>query len=65
MVLFWLLIISAASVIFYLSNPVFDFAFILLPVSVLTSIYYASLKRSLFGEIILLLLIISIILCRV
>ncbi|MEI6851331.1 MAG: DUF6427 family protein [Bacteroidota bacterium] len=64
MVLFWLLIISAASVIFYLTKPVFDFAFILLPMSVLTSLYYNSLKRSLFAEIILLLLIVSIVLCR-
>jgi hypothetical protein len=65
MVLFWLLIISAVSVILYLSNPVFDFAFILLPVSVLISLYYSSLKKSLFGEIILLLLIVSIVLCRI
>jgi hypothetical protein len=65
MVLFWLLIISIVSVMFYLINPVFDFAFLLLPVSLLISLYFVSLKRSLFAEIILLLLIVSIILCRV
>jgi hypothetical protein len=65
LVLLWLLIISIASTLFYLSNLVFDFSYILLPVSIMVALYYSDLKRSLFGGILFMLLIISIILCRV
>jgi hypothetical protein len=65
LILLWLLIISVISTVFYISNLKFDFSYILLPVSVLASLYYSNIKKSLFGEIILLILIIAIILCKV
>ena len=65
LVLLWLLIVSLVSALFYISNFRFDFAYLLLPISIMASLYYSSLKKSLFGEIILLLIIVSIFLCRV
>jgi hypothetical protein len=65
MVLLWLLIISIISVSIYITNPVFDFAYLLLPVSILATLYYSNIKKSFFGEVLILLLIIMVFLCRI
>jgi hypothetical protein len=65
LVLLWLLIISVISTVCYISNLRFDFAYILLPLSAMVAMYFTTIKRSLFAEIVLLILFISIVLCRV
>jgi hypothetical protein len=64
LVLLWLLIVSVISTVCYISNLRFDLAYILLPLSVMVAMYYTNIKRYLFAEIVLLLLIISIVICR-
>ena len=65
MILLWFLFASIASVLSYLTNPVFDFAFLLLPISIMMALYFSNIKRSLLGEILLLLILISIYIIRI
>jgi hypothetical protein len=64
MVLFWLLIISQASALLYLTNPLFDFAFILFPASIVATLYFYNLKKTFFGEMMIVLILAGIVLSR-
>ena len=60
--IFWLLAVNALSVLFLVKNLMYEFSYTLLPLSVLVAYYYLNLKKNLFGEIMLGLFIVSIIL---
>ncbi|HOV10374.1 MAG TPA: hypothetical protein PLL90_01275 [Bacteroidales bacterium] len=63
--IFWLLAVNALSVLFLEKNLTYEFSYTLLPLSVLVAYYYLNLKKILFGEIILGLFIVSIILQKI
>jgi hypothetical protein len=64
-VIFWLFVLNAFSMLFLVNNFIYEFSYTLLPLSLLVSYYYLNLKKILFGEIILSLLIVSIILQKI
>ncbi len=61
-VIFWLFLLNSLSMLFLITNFIYEFSYLLLPITILTSYYYLSLKKLLFGEIMMWLLIISVIL---
>lgn len=65
LVLLWLFITTTIFTIFYTYNIVFDLVFLALPVTILIALYLSATKRSFFGELMLLLIIVSIFLCRI
>ena len=64
-VIFWLFVLNAFSMLFFVNNFIYEFSYTLLPLSILVSYYYLNLKKILFGEIVLSLLIASIILQKI
>lgn len=63
--IFWLLAVNTLSVLFLVKNLMYEFSYTLLPLSILVAYYYLNLKKKLFGEIILGLFIVSIILQKI
>ena len=63
--LLWLLITTLASTIFYITNPIFDFLYILLPTSLMVILYLTNLKKSFFAELLIIFILIAIVLSRV
>jgi len=64
-VIFWLFVLNTLSMLFLVNNFIYEFSYMLLPLSILVSYYYLNLKKILFGEIVLFLLIVSIILQKI
>lgn len=64
-VIFWLFVLNAFSMLFLINHFIYEFSYTLLPLSILVSYYYLNIKKILFGEIVLALLIVSIILQKI
>lgn len=64
-VIFWLFVLNTLSLLFLADDFIYEISYMLLPLSILVSYYYLNLKRILFGEIVLSLLIVSIILQKI
>ena len=64
-VIFWLFLLNSLSMLFLITNFIYEFSYLLLPITILTSYYYLSLKKVLFGEIMMWLLITSIVLQKI
>lgn len=64
-VILWLFVLNIISMMFLTEDFIYEFYYLLLPVSILISYYFLNLKKILFGEIALTLLIISVILQKI
>jgi len=64
LVLLWFLLISMASALFYITNPIFDFTYILLPATIMATMYFTNVKKSFFAEMMIIFMLVAIVLCR-
>jgi len=64
-VIFWLLLINMISLVFLTNNFIYEFSYLLFPLSILISYYYLNLKKFFWAELFLSLLVVSIILQKI
>ncbi|HOY31462.1 MAG TPA: hypothetical protein PKW80_06255 [Bacteroidales bacterium] len=64
-IIFWLFLLNTVSMLFLIRDFIYEFSYLLFPVSIMVSCYYVNQRKILLGEIALTLLIISIILQKV